>query len=95
MAREYPLSDVGCNIDALNVTIDVIGEIPRHPVPGSADAHEVVRNPHDDDVMSNYSSSDVNSDVSSSLEQIKLDDGINQRDTNLTSCAVSQSDDDY
>ena len=55
----------------------------------------MARNPRNDDVMSNYSSSDVNSDVSSSLEQIKLDDGINQRDTNLTSCAVSQSDDDY
>ena len=51
-------------------------------------------NPRDDDVMSNDSSSDVNSDVSSSLEQIKLDDGIDQRDTNHTSCAVSQSDDD-
>ena len=44
--------------------------------------------------MSNDSSSDVNSDVSSSLDQITFDDGIDQRDTNHTSCAVSQSDDD-
>ena len=41
--------------------------------------------------MSNESSSDVNSDVSSSLEQITFDA---ERDTNHTSCAVSQSDDD-
>ena len=37
---------------------------------------------------------DVDSDVSSSLEQITFDDGVDQRDTNHTSCAVSQSDDD-
>ena len=55
----------------------------------------MARNPRDDDVMSNDSSSDVNSDVSSSLEKIKVDDGIDQRDTNHTSCAVSQSDNDY
>ena len=93
VARKYPLSDVGCDRDALNVNIDVVDEIPRHPEPGSADAREVARNPRDDDVMSNDSSSDVNNDVSSSLEQITFDDGIDQRDTNHTSCAVSQSDD--
>ena len=93
--HKYPLSDVGCDSDALNVNIDVVGQIPRHPEPGSADAREAALNPRDEDFMSNDSSSYVNSDVSSSLEQIKLDDGINQRDTNLTSCAVSQSDDDY
>ena len=52
----------------------------------------MARNPRDDDVMSNDSSSEVNSDVSSSYEHIKFDDGIDQRDTNHTSCAVSQSD---
>ena len=52
MARKYPLSDVGCDSDALNVNIDVVGEMPRHPDPGSADAREVARNPRDDDVMS-------------------------------------------
>ena len=31
------MSDVGCDSDALNVNIDVVGEIPRHPEPGSAD----------------------------------------------------------
>ena len=31
VARKYPLSDVGCDSDALNVNIDVVGEIPRHP----------------------------------------------------------------
>ena len=41
--------------------------------------------------MSADLSSDVNSDVSSSLEQISFDA---ERDTNHTSCAVSQSDDD-
>ena len=72
VARKYSLSDVGCDSDALNVNIDVVGEIPRHPEPGSADAHEVARNPRDDDVTSNDSSSDV----SSGLEQITFDDGI-------------------
>ena len=90
----YPLSDVGCDSDALNVNIDVVGEILRHTEPGSADAREVARNPRDDDVMSNDSSSDVNSDVSSCLEKITLDDGIDQRDMNQTTCDVSQSDDD-
>ena len=94
MARKYPLSDFGCDSDALNVNIDVVGEIPRHPGPGSADAREVARNPRDDDVMSNDSSSDVNSDVSSSLEQITFDDNIDRRDTNNASFDVSQSDDD-
>ena len=89
------MSDVGCDSDALHVNIDVVDEIPRHPDPGSADAREVARNPRDEDVMSNDSSSDVNSDVSSGLEQITVDDGIDRRDTNHTSCAVSQSDDDY
>ena len=94
VARKYPLSDVGCDRDALNVNIDVVGEIPRHPNPGTADAREVERNPRDDEVMSNDSSSDVNSDVSSSLEQMTFDDGIDQRDTHHTSGAVSQRDDD-
>ena len=67
VARKYPLSDVGCDSDAPNVNIDVVGEIPRHPEPGSADARDVACDPRDDDVMSNDSSSDVNSDVSSSL----------------------------
>ena len=44
--------------------------------------------------MSNDSSPYVNSDVSSSLEQLTFDDGIDHRDANHTSCAVSQSDDD-
>ena len=91
VARKNPLSDIGCE---LNVNINVAGEIPRHPEPGSEDAREVARNTRDDDVMSNDSSSDVNSDFSSSLEQITFDDSIDQRDTNHTSCAVSQSDDD-
>ena len=95
MAHKYPLSDVGCDSDALNVNIDVVAEISRHLEPRSADAREVARNPRDDNVMSNDSSSDVNSNVSSGLEQITVDDGIYQRDTNHTSCAVSQSDDDY
>ena len=50
----------------------------------------MARNPRDDDVMSNDSSSDVDSDVSSSLEQIKVDNGINQRDTNHIACAVTK-----
>ena len=95
VARKYPPSDVGCDSDALNVNFDIVGEIPRHPEPGSADACEVARNPCDDDVMSNDSSAYVNIDVRSNLEQITFDDGIDQRDTNHTSCAVSQSDDDY
>ena len=56
VARKYPLSSVGCDSDALNVNIDVVGKIPRHPEPGSADAREVARNSRDDDVMSNDSS---------------------------------------
>ena len=53
VARKYPLGDVGSDSDALNVNFDIVGEIPRHPEPGSADAREVTRNPRDDDVMSN------------------------------------------
>ena len=89
------MSDVGCGSDALNVNIDVVSGIPRHPEPGSEDAREVARNPRNDDVMSNYSSSDVNSDVSSSLDQITFDDDIDQKDTNHIVRAVSQSDDNY
>ena len=37
MARKYPLSDIGCDSDALNVNIDVLGEIQSHSEPGSAD----------------------------------------------------------
>ena len=33
VTRKYPLSDVGCDGDALNVNIHVVGEIPRHPEP--------------------------------------------------------------
>ena len=51
MARKNPLTDVGCNSDALNVNVDIVGEIPRHSEPGSADAREVARNPRDNDVM--------------------------------------------
>ena len=50
VARKYPLNDVGCDSDALNVNIDVVGEIPRHPEPVSADSREVARNPRDNDV---------------------------------------------
>ena len=89
VAHKYLLSDVGCDSDALNVNIDVVDTISRHPEPGSADAREVARNPRDDDVMSNDSSSDVNSDVSSSLDQITFDDDIDQKDTNHIACAVS------
>ena len=65
VARKYPLSDVGCDSDALNVNIDLVGKISRHPEPGSADAPEVARNPRDDDIMYNDALSDVDSDVSS------------------------------
>ena len=95
VTRKYPLSDVGCDSDALNVNIDVVGEIPRHPEPGSADARDVARNTQDDDVMSTDLSLDVDSDISSSLEQITFGDDIVQKDTNHIACAVSQSDDDY
>ena len=92
---KYPLSDVGCERDALNVNIDVAGEIPRHPDPGSADTRQVASSPRDNDIISNDSSSDVDSDVSSSLEQITFDGGIYQRDMKHIACPVSQSDDDY
>ena len=91
VARKYPLSDVGRDSDALNVSIVVVGEIPRHPEPGSADAREVARNPRDDDVMP----LDIDSYISSSSGQITFGDDIVQKDTNHIACAVSQSDDDY
>ena len=50
VAHKYPLSDVGYDSDAQNVNIDVVGEIPRHPEPVSADSREVARNPRDNDV---------------------------------------------
>ena len=52
----YPLSGFGFDSDALNFNVDIFGEMPRHPDPGSADAREVARNLRDDDVMSNDSS---------------------------------------
>ena len=91
VTRKYPLSDVVCDSDALNVNTDIVGEIPRHLEPGSADASEVTRNPRDDDVMP----LDIDSYISSSLEQITFGDDIVQKDTNHIACAVSQSDDDY
>ena len=93
VARKYPLSDVGFDSDTLNVNIDVVGEIPRHPEPGSADARGMERNTQDDDVMSTDLSSGVDN-ISSSLEKITSDDNIDQKDTNHIVYAVSQSDDD-
>ena len=61
VAHKYPLSDVGCDSDALNVNIDVGGEISRHSEPGSADAREVARNPRDDDVVTRHRMSIVTS----------------------------------
>ena len=29
--RKYPLSDVGYDRDALNINVDVVGEITSHP----------------------------------------------------------------
>ena len=55
----------------------------------------MARNSRDDDVMSNDSSQDVDSDVSSSLEKITFDDGIDRRNTDHIAYLVSQSDDDY
>ena len=49
VACMYPLSEVGCSSDALNVNVDVVREILRHPEPVSADAREVACNPHDDE----------------------------------------------
>ena len=89
----YPLSNVAFDSDALNVNIDVVGEIPRHPEPGPADAREVTRNPHDDDVVSYDSSSDAVSEISSSVEQITFDGDIDQKDTSHKVRSVSRSDD--
>ena len=93
MARMYPLSDVGCDSDALNFNVDIFGEMPRHPDPGSADTREVARNLRDDDVKSNDFSPGVDSDISSTLEKITFDNDIDQEDTNHIARAVSQSDD--
>ena len=91
----YPLSDVGCDSDALNVNIDVFGYIPRYPDPVSADACEGARNPRDHDVKSSDLSSDVDSGISSSLEKTTIDEDITQKDTNHIARAASQYDDDY
>ena len=90
MARKYPLSDVGSDSDALNVNIDVVGEIPRHPEPSSVDAREVSRNPRGDEIEPNGSSSDVGSDISSSVGQIHIDERMNQEETaNSISSGIS------
>ena len=90
MARMYPLSDVGCDSDALNINIDVVGEIPRHSEPGSADEREVARILRDDDVMSNDLSSDADSNISSSFEKITSDGDIDQKATNYSACCVTK-----
>ena len=33
VARKYPLSDVGCDSDALNVNVNNVGQILRHQSP--------------------------------------------------------------
>ena len=67
----YALTGVGCYNDALNVNVDVVREILRHPEPVSADARGVACNPRDDELASNDSSLDVGSDISSNVEQVK------------------------
>ena len=95
MARKYPLSDVGCDSDTLNVILILLVKYHGIPIP----ARRMHVNWHVihmmTTVMSTEFSLDVDSDISSSLEQIKSDDDIDQKDMNHTSCAVSQSDDDF
>ena len=55
----------------------------------------MARNTRDDEVMSNDLSSNVDRDISSSLEPIKVDDDIDQKDTFHIARARSQRDDDY
>ena len=47
VSHMYLLSDVGCYSDAQNAKYDIVGEIPRHPDLGSADARKVEHNVRD------------------------------------------------
>ena len=53
-----------------------VGEIPRHPEPGSADAREVARNPRDEEIESSDSSSDVGGDIGSRVDRFEADKAI-------------------
>ena len=59
----YPLSDVGCIGDALNVDHDIAGELSRHPDLGLADAREVARRPRDGEFGSSDSSLNFCDDI--------------------------------
>ena len=59
MARMYPLSEIGCDSDSLNVSFDIVGEVTRHSEPGSTDTCEVARNLRYGKFESSDSSSDV------------------------------------
>ena len=49
----YPMIDVDCDSDVLNVNVDVVREILRHPDPGSAGAREVAHNSRIEELKSN------------------------------------------
>ena len=90
----YSLNEVGSDSDALNVDVDVAGEIPRHPWHGSTDAREVARNPCNGEFDSSDLSSDIGSDIRSTVEQVKTDDYINLEDTDILNtlrCSESTS----
>ena len=78
MARQYPLSEVACDSDALNVEYDIVGETPRHPGLGPNDARVATRTPLVDEMELDNSSSDVGGNIGSCTEQLvvmELGDG--------------------
>ena len=73
-ARQYSLSDVACNSDALNVDHNIIGVTPRHPGLGPNDARVATRKPLVDDMELDNSSSDNDSHIGSCTKHLKVND---------------------
>ena len=71
MSGKFPLSNVACDSDALNVDHDIVDVTPRHPGLGPNDARVATRKPLVDDMELIKSSSDVDSNIGSCTEQLK------------------------
>ena len=95
MVRKYPLSDVACDSDALNVEHDIVGVIPRHPGLGPNDARVATRKPLVDDMELNNTSSDVDSNIGTCTEQHRVnaavDHGYDISRTSVLTSALLES----
>ena len=80
----YLLSDVGCYSDAQNAKYDIVGEIPRHPDLGSADARKVEHNVRDGG-FSQMKRHRMQMKIGIRVEQVNTDEYLNVGDTDIRS----------